>query len=93
MNDRNKERDRLYNDLILMRRKVNEAQSLYNSLNIKTMAIKERFDLLDREIAMENRTIITTKKTLDRVTERKFTVDEIREIASRLGVEITIEER
>lgn len=86
------QRDELFKSLKAIHNRILKADVVIQSLKTKASILKEHFDALDREISMENRTIISTKKTPTKRTERNFTVNEIREIASRLGVEITIEE-
>lgn len=54
--------------------------------------VKEEFNTLDYELAMENRIILPSQKATVRKTTKSFTLDEIKSIAVKLGVEITIKD-
>lgn len=92
MNDREKERHEL---LELLKRKTirhSRVKGLLQGIEREISAIKMKFNDLDYELAMENRTIVPSKKTTKPRGVRKFTLDEIKSIAVKLGVEITIKE-
>lgn len=69
-------------------RVINLLQDIEKEFNI----IKDEFNALDYELAMENRTILPSRRTTVKKAAKSFTLDEIKSIAVKLGVEITIKE-
>ena len=67
-------------------------RNLLKSIEIEVNVIREEFDALDYELAMKTRTIIPSQKAIVKKNVKSFTLDEIKSIAIKLGVEITIKE-
>lgn len=72
--------------------RCSRVKNLLKDIEKEVSTIREKFDALDYEIAMENRTIVTSRKVSVVKEVKAFTIDEIKSIAIKLGVEITIKE-
>lgn len=92
LDEKEGKRDELFELLKAKTVRCSRVRDLLRDIEKEVKLIKDRFDELDYELAMENRTFVTTRKTTVRKTAKSFTLDEIKSIAVKLGVEITIKE-
>lgn len=93
MASKKERREELFREMKDLKYKVGRYQAIIQDLVLRFDKKKEEFDALDYELAMENRTIIPSSQKTSKSREvRKFTLDEIKSIAVKLGVEITIKE-
>lgn len=92
MDDREEERNELLASLRAKTTRHSRVKGLLQVIEGEINNLKAKFDDLDYELAMEKRTIIPHQKSSKSRKVRKFTLEEIKSIAVKLGVEITIKE-
>lgn len=85
-------RDELLEALKAKTVRYSRVRDLLNDIEKEVRMIKDKFDALDYEIAMKNRTIVPSRKATVKKDVKEFTLDEIKTIAIKLGVEISIKE-
>lgn len=92
--DSNKEleRNERLEELRMIGKRVKEIKKVLNPLISKFEKKRRIFNKLDRELAMEKRTIVKTKAQSKVANPKEFTLDEIKTIAIKLGVELTLKE-
>ena len=84
MEDKIREREGLYIQLLEAKNNVFEAEQVFNRTKNLYHEIRTKHETIDREIAMVNRTIVTTK-----AKQAELTLDQVKAIAERLGIAIT----
>lgn len=84
-------RDRLYLNLIHLNNRLLNAQEVVQDLKLALSKAKEEFDTLDREIAMENITVVPAYKVrTKRANVKAFSLSEVQELALKLGIKLEI---
>lgn len=92
LNKRERRKKEILKKMKNLNYKIKRYQAIVQDFTSRFNTLKKEFNTLDYELAMENRTIIPSRKTTVRKTAKAFTIDEIKSIAIKLGVEITIKE-
>jgi len=84
MEDKIRARQELHGQLRDAKGNLFEAEQAYHRTRNIYYEVKTKYEAVDREIAMENKTIITR-----RAKTAELTLDQIKAIADRLGIAIT----
>lgn len=93
MDEREIRRFKVWKETRIISRKCDELVMKLNKTRADLMTAKREYESLDRELMMEKRTVIAPQGTVTRTYKPpKMTIEQVRELAERLGVEVMIEE-
>jgi len=83
MDERMIRKKELYDQLIVAGNKVTNAMQTLSSLKNTYNKLKHEYEVLDYELALEHKQVITTEKK-----QAQLTIEQLHDIASRLGIKI-----
>lgn len=82
----------MLDDLKVINLKIRRVERCLNKLRAKRYNLKDDFNKLDRKLAMKKRIVLIPRGSKVNIARKPLTINEIKTIAIKLGVKITIQE-
>ena len=91
MDDREIRRYELYAKLKNMKPCIDELQIKLSKMKYEYSQVKVAYELIDRELMLEKKTILspTGLSVKRQKAPRQLTIDEVKDVADRLGIDIS----